>query len=217
MPEHVMLESSMLLHRDSANYLLALVRSKVSLEVAVSETLLKVAIDNPGALDHLARFLEIPSESIVDRASLGRLAREISNVVQPYRARDGLGKSFGAESKLFRDALTQFSQDDLIAQILFEEWHFMVSQSWIFAKSRRAFDAMVEAGATAVQMSKKGFDRLVRRTLKKKPDELLTSVDVVRAAAKWIAVGGGAALGIAGPIAGAIGSTASGLFFVFDP
>jgi hypothetical protein len=216
MPDHVMLESSMLLHRDSANYLLALARSRVSLEAAVSGTLLRVATEDPGALGHLSRFLELPAGSIMDPTSLGRLAREIRPILQPYQPQEGRDV-LSDEFKLVHDGLAEFSQDGLIAQILFEEWHFMVSQSWIFAKSRRAFDAMVEAGGTAVQMSRKAFDRLIRRTLKRKPDAPLTSADIVRAAAKWIAVGGGAALGIAGPIAGAIGSTASGLFFLVDP
>jgi hypothetical protein len=76
---------------------------------------------------------------------------------------------------------------------------------------------MVEAGGKAIQVSQRFFDLLVRHALKKKPDEPLTPSNRVRAAAKWIAVGGPAILGVIEPISGAVASATSGYFLLFDP
>jgi hypothetical protein len=48
-------------------------------------------------------------------------------------------------------------------------------------------------------------------------DEPLTPSNRVRAAAKWIAVGGPTILGVVQPILGAVASATSGYFLLFDP
>ncbi len=217
MPNGVMLEASMLLHRDSANYLLALARTSGSLDAGVSGALLDIASSKPESLARLARFLEIPSDALLDVASLEEFAQEISPKVQAYQMNQAAKAHSIREPELFRVTLEHFTKDGLIAQILYEEWHFMASQSWIFSKTRRAFDSMVEAGGTAIQMSHRAFDLLVRRTLKEKPNEPLTSCNRLRAAAKWIAVGGPAILSTIEPISAAIASASSGFFLLVDP
>jgi hypothetical protein len=206
----------MLLHRDSANYLLALART-TSLEAVVSATLLEIASSEP---ENLARrlgwILEIPQTS-VEPAVLGQLAQEIRRTKQGYRIPEEAKIWYDEGSKPFFDVLMEFTGDKLVAQILYEEWYFMTSESWLFSKTRRAFDAMVEAGGRAIQVSRRFFDMLVRRTLKKKADEPLTPSNRARAAAKWIAVGGPTILSVIEPISGAVASATSGWFLLVDP
>ena len=109
------------------------------------------------------------------------------------------------------------TRDELVAHILYEEWAFLTSQSWIFSKARKALDEMVEAGATAIHTSSGQFDRLVRKTLKKRQDEPLTPNERARAAAKWVAVGGPSVWSVFEPISGAALSAAGGYFLLCDP
>ena len=216
MPDGAMLEASMLLHRDSASYLLALARTN-SLEAVVSDTLLELASSEPEDLARrLGPILEIPSIA-VNPALVRQLAQEIRQTTQGYRIPEEPKIWYDGGSRLFNDALEEFTGDNLVARILYEEWYFMMSESWLFSKTRRAFDAMVEAGGTAVQVSQRFFDLLVRHTLKKKPDEPLTPSNRVRAVTKWIAVGGPTILGVIEPISGAVASATSGYFLLVDP
>jgi hypothetical protein len=217
MPNEVMLETSLLLHRDSANYLLALVRTTGTLEAVVSERLLEVASSEPNVLIRLAPVLEISREATVDAAVLRQLAQEMRQAVQTYRIPENPNTWYDGGSRPFTDALEEFTQDSLLTQILYEEWYFMVTESWLFSKTRRAFDAMVHAGGTAIQLSQRSFDLLVRRTLKKAPNEPLTPSNRVKAAAKWIAVGGPAILSAIEPVSAAIASATSGYFLLVDP
>jgi hypothetical protein len=216
MPDRAMIEASMLLHRDSANYLLALARTK-SLDVVVSGRLLDAATAEPESLvSRLAPRLDIPP-SLLDLAVIRQLAQELREVVETYRVSSDSPTWYDGGARLFRNVLLEFTGDELAAEILYEEWLFLSSDSWLFSKTRRAFEAMIEAGGTAIQMSRRGFDQVVRRTLKKTDGEPLTPGNRVRAAAKWIAVGGPPIMGIIEPISAAIASSASGYFLLVDP
>jgi hypothetical protein len=187
------------------------------LEAVVSGTLLDVAISEPAILRRLAPFLEIPRDAALGVSVLRQLAQEIRPAVQTYRIPEALNIRHDGGPRLVLDTLVEFTRNPLLAQILHEEWYFLVSESWLFSKTRRAFDAMVEAGGTAIQMSQRSFDRVVRRTLKKKPNEPLTPTNRARAAAKWIAVGGPALLSVIEPISAAIASATGGYFLLIDP
>lgn len=218
MADRVMLEASMLLHHDSANYLLALARAG-PLDVVVSERLVEIAGSEPESLARrLAPRLDIPP-SAVDLATTRALARELPQAVETYRLPPEQERPlwYDGGARFFYDVLQEWTRDELAAQILFEEWHFLTAESWLFSKTRQAFDGMVEAGGTAIHMSGKLFDRVVRTTLKKGPDDPLTPGNRVRAAAKWIAVGGPAILGVVEPISGAVSTAASGYFLLVDP
>jgi hypothetical protein len=101
--------------------------------------------------------------------------------------------------------------------LVFEEWYFMTSESWIFSKTRKAFDAMVEVGGSALQLTSRVFDRVVRRTLRKGENEPQTPGKRVKALAKWVAVGGPAILNLVEPISAAVATAASGYFILLDP
>jgi hypothetical protein len=140
----------------------------------VSATLLEAAISEPEALlRRLAPTLEI-TQGAVDLAVVKQLVQEIRPTIQVFRIPEEPNTWYDGTARPFKDALVEFTGDELVAQIVYEEWYFLVSESWVFSKTRRAFDAMVEAGGTAIQMSQRVFDRVVRRQLKKEPDEPLT-------------------------------------------
>lgn len=213
MSEKVMLEASMLLHRDSANYLLAIV-GVGPLDVVVSERVLEiVGFEAESTVFRLASRLGISPQD-VDLRIVRQLARELRHTVPTYRS-----DTYSDDDISWRSYrhLFDWTHDELVTHIILEEFQFLVSESWIFSKTRQAFDAMVEAGGNAIQMSRRGFDRAVRRTLKKGSDEPLSSGSRVKAAAKWIAVGGPAIIGVVEPISGAVASAAAGYFLLVDP
>lgn len=80
-----------------------------------------------------------------------------------------------------------------LIQILIDEWAFLTGESWIIAKARNTFDAFKKFGAVAIEFSEEALNKAVRLTLKKSQREVLTRADILRASAKWIAVGGSAA------------------------
>jgi hypothetical protein len=219
MADRAMLESSMLLHRDSANYLLALARTG-PLGVVVSERVLEMMADSEsdGVVRRLAAQLDIPPNA-VDFTVVRQLARELREVVETYRLPPESERFtwHDGDARLFQRALMDSTQDEVVAQIIFDEWYFLTFESWLFSKTRRAFDKMVEAGATAIHVSGRQFDRVVRGTLKKGPDEPLTPGNRVRAAAKWIAASGPPILSLFEPISGAGLSAAGSSFLLMDP
>jgi hypothetical protein len=216
MPDRAMIEASMLLHRDSANYLLALART-TSLDVVVSGRLLDAVTSEPeSAVSRLAPRLDVPP-FLLDLAVTKQLANELRDSVETYRVSSDSPTWYDGGARFFRDVLVEFTGDELTSEILYEEWLFLSSDSWLFSKTRRAFEAMIEAGGTAFEMSRRAFDQLVRKTLKKANGEPLTPGNRVRAAAKWIAVGGPPIIGVIEPISAAIASGASGYFLLVDP
>ena len=62
-----------------------------------------------------------------------------------------------------------------------------------------------------------GSDHVVRRTIRKDAHHKNSLNDRVRAIAKWVAVGGGAAAGIIGPVVGALDAATGGMFLLCDP
>jgi hypothetical protein len=106
---------------------------------------------------------------------------------------------------------------DLLPQVILEEWVFLQEESWISARIRAAFDKMIEAGGTCVELGQNAFDKVVRKTLKRDNDEELDRYDRMRAIGKWLAAGGVPALSLANPLAGALAGVGAGLFLLVDP
>jgi len=111
------------------------------------------------------------------------------------------------------------TRDRIIRDILLEEWSFLVGQSWVAARTKKTFTAFRRAGAVVVDFSGQKFDGIVARTLRH--DRLpvpttLTHLDRVRAAAKWIAVGGSPVAGFMDPIIAVVASAGAGVFLLFD-
>jgi len=116
------------------------------------------------------------------------------------------------ESRFWREYL-----DEHTLNILFEEWVFLQEYSMIVSRIKRTFNKFIDAGAVCLQFGRKTFEILVRKTLKKRDDELITNVDKLRAFGKWIAVGGPATLSFFNPTVSAFGSLIGGYFLLFDP
>ncbi len=102
-------------------------------------------------------------------------------------------------------------------EILFEEWIFLHGQSWIVSKIRKQFDLFIQAGSVCLEHGRWTLDPMVRLTVKKPHDELLTRVDYLRAMAKWVAVGGPTALGYIKSGLFPMSSVYGGYFLLFDP
>jgi len=218
MTDRILLESSLLLHRDTVNYLLGLLRTG-PLDVVVSARFLEVALSGTDKLVRgLCKTLDIPPRA-VDIASVRTLASELHDKIDVYHIPTKQNPPLGYDGggSLFYDALVEWTKDETTAQVLFEEWYFLNSESWIFSKTRQAFDAMVEAGGKAIHVSSKVFDEIVRKTLKIEPNEALPSGNRVRTAAKWVAVGGPAIFSVVEPISAALSSAAGGFFLLVDP
>ncbi len=217
MADRVMLEASMLLDRDSTNYVRG-VSAAGSLNVVVSARLLEIAASEPQFLaERVSSYLGIRRRD-VDLTFVRQLSDSGWRGVEPYRIPQDIRKSsFDGELRFFREFLFERVRDDLIAEILFEEWIFLTSNSWLFSKTHKAFEAMAEAGGTVVHVSQRVFQQVIRRTLKKGADEPLTPCDSVRAAAKWVAVGGAPVVTLLNPLAGALSSAVTSCILLMDP
>ena len=91
-------------------------------------------------------------------------------------------------------------------EIVIEEWKCLTTHSWLFAKTDAIYDRMIDAGADAMYVTKekpeqaieyvtngvkdvghaivRGFERVGRRTLKKRSDHEVSRNDCVRTMAK---------------------------------
>jgi len=106
--------------------------------------------------------------------------------------------------------------DEDIMNILFEEWVFLNESSWIVSRIKQPFTKFMDISGSSIQFSKRATDLLIRKTLKKTDDELLSKVNRLRALGKWVAVGGPPVLSIIDPLF-SITSLPAGFFLLFDP
>jgi hypothetical protein len=118
---------------------------------------------------------------------------------------------------IFYENLLAETQNEVITEILFEEWIFLQEKSWIISRLKKPFVCFVKAGSASLELGKRALDRAVRKTLKKPAESIITNAERLRALAKWIAVGGSPVLTIFNPIVGAIGGVATGYFLLIDP
>jgi len=139
-------------------------------------------------------------------------------------------------SDSFAARVRKLAKDDLVSEVLGEEWTFLTSESWLASRIKRPFSAYVRAGAVAVEFGRHVFDQLIRegerlgdgarnvieaalrRTLKSdKIPGPLTPPQKFRAVCKWVAVGGSSASTLIQPLAGTLLTAASGFFLLLDP
>jgi hypothetical protein len=165
--------------------------------------------------DGVSRFFADSQEPLSAKDIMRRIQNEGVDFPKAYDP-----SSFRLKGTEFDMQLSEFVGDETVRQILIEEWEFLTSQSWIAAKSKRAFDAFLKGGAAAVEWGTNKFDYLAARTLKIKPEEIpdgLKPKQRLRAAAKWIVVGGSSASALLAPLAAAAGAAVAGYFMIFDP
>ncbi len=182
--DQVMIEASMFIHRDSFNQVRALANARALENVVVPHAFARFAGQDVRRLITRLRGYYSISPSSIDLRGVYDFLPGILEVVPTYRPPEDapLGPIY--------ENLLRITHDALIAQILFEEFSFLTSHSWLFAKVRRAYDDIVEVGCSAFQTSKAKFDTITRRLLNKSPTAALTPNDKLKAGAKWIAVGG---------------------------
>jgi len=126
----------------------------------------------------------------------------------------------GLVSGDMREELETLAPDLDVFEILSEEWLFLNSQSWLASRTRKAFSTFVRAGALAAEGGRKLFDEVAMRTLKLSPEIVpfgLTRGHRLRAASKWIAVGGASAVSLLPTGSGVLAGAAIGYFLLFDP
>lgn len=209
MSDEAMIESSMLIHRDSLHELLALANADALGNMVVSNALLRMAEDVDVLVHILGRHLEIPNR-LIDRAAIAEFVPVLWDSVRVYR-REG-----SSDHPMYRNLIYN-TGNEWVTQVFFEEWEFLTSHSWLFAKVRKALDDIVEAGSSAFHTSKEKFEQITRRLLNKEADAPLSPNDKAKAAAKWIAMGGGPVLSLFEPISGTAVNVMGSIFILSDP
>jgi hypothetical protein len=242
MAEEAMLDVSLIVDPQSLQELMkfAYKEKRALSNLRVSRTFVdRLLHENPDDGDiarQISRYFGVSPEDVV-LARVRELLRSsaFQNQVEPYRS-EGTDRSQDLRARL-REGIPE--EDAWAAEIMLEEWEFLITHSWLLAKTREIYDRVVDAGANAIYVTKerleqaiaavregaesaghsilRGSDRLVRKTLKKEPEHKVSPNDRVRTLAKWVAVGGGAAAGIINPVVGAIGAGTGGMFLLYDP
>jgi hypothetical protein len=141
--------------------------------------------------------------------------------VQPYTP-VGLAATEGNdEARLMHARLRDAMPDDPVyVHVLYEEWGFLTSESWIASRTKRTFQAFKRAGAIAVEFPREAFDAAARRTPHVVPANVqgpLTRNQRLRAVTKWVAAGGVIWAGLLNPILGMAAGSAAGIFALYDP
>jgi len=213
MKDKLMIDISMLLHRDSLNQLIALSNANMLGEFVISETFMNYFLEDNNfyRLRRLAPQIGVPLE-MVEPASLYEFLQILKNQdsVTYYRNQED------KEIRFYQN-LAALTGNELIARIFFDEYGFLISHSWLVSKSRKIYDTVIDAGAYSLQMSKHAFERVVRITLRKNNNDPLSPNDLIRAAGKWVAVSGGAVTNLITPAAGVVINLVTGMFLLYDP
>ncbi len=218
MKERIMIDASMVLHRDSLNQLIGLSKADALGQIVISDAFIRMIEAsfeddkrmNSPLFSILSRHFEI-EDYLMDQEAV----RDFLFSEKHARSIVRYTKENSYKHEVYQNLIHQ-TGNEWITQILFEEWEFLTTHSWLIAKLRTAFDKMVEAGGTAVYISRQAFETAVRRTIKK-PEGELSPNDKLRATAKWVAVGGSVLAGVVTPLPGAVLSAASGFFLLCDP
>ena len=79
----------------------------------------------------------------------------------------------------------QTSHPGLVGQILFEEWVFLQSHSWIASRTKRVFSTFIREGAVAIEAGRRSYDQAAARAQVELP-QLVTRHGVKRMA-RWFA------------------------------
>lgn len=138
---------------------------------------------------------------------------EKENLIRKFEITQDQKEKFGS----FYESLLSNTENDILAEILFEEWIFLQERSWIISRIKKPFNYFIKSGTIGIELGRKTLDLAVKRTLKKDDTNIVTNADKLRAFAKWIAVGGQSVLPLVNPIAAVLGSAATGYFLLVDP
>jgi hypothetical protein len=117
------------------------------------------------------------------------------------------------EYESFYGALGEAVNQQVVQDILFDEWFFLTHDSWLLSRIKAPFQAMVKASEMGIEL----LNPIVRQTLKEDSAYVLSTIDRLRALSKWIAVGGPPVAWLLNPIAGALASGVAGGFLLIDP
>jgi len=210
MSDMAMIESSMILHKDSLYQLMDEDSNGGYENLVISDALFRMSEDIEMMISILGRHLEI-SEDLIDRDAITHFMRNVAGERIPRHINQN-----SYEHEIYQN-LIENTGNEWITQIFFEEWEFLTTNSWLFSKTRKAIDDIVEAGANAYQTSKLKFEQMTRKLLNKEPGETLSPNDKVKAGAKWVAMGGGPVLALFEPISGTALTTTGSIFILSDP
>jgi uncharacterized LabA/DUF88 family protein len=109
------------------------------------------------------------------------------------------------------------TRNEVISDILFEEWVFLQEKSWVISRLKKPFNYFIKANAASIEFGKKTLDLAMRRTLKKGDKDIITNVQRLRAFGKWVAVAGPPVLALVNPIVAVMGGITGNIFLLFDP
>lgn len=241
MSEQAMLDVSLIAHRSSLKRLVKLADQEGALaglrvSAALISRLSYEALDRADIERQIHGYFGVPRRMIDIRMMQELIGSpQFRNSVKPYQS------AGGARTQQFRSRLLEDvrERDAWAYEVVVEEWEFLRTHSWVFAKTRAIYDRLVNAGADAIYVTKekleqaiahvaegakdtghaiiRGSDKVVRRTLKKGAEHVVSPNDRVRTIAKWVAVGGGAASALINPVVGVLGVSAGGFFILYDP
>lgn len=159
-----------------------------------------------------------------DPGMLRELAMDAANVVKPFEVNRDSSEIHAWIAEGLRAELTdqRGHVNPAVLNILFEEWVFLNTESWIVSRTKNTFNRFIAAGSACLELGQRQFDRIVRATLHKKERDIIAKIDVLKAVAKWVAVGGPACLSslLVETLGGwplALISVSGGLFLLYDP
>jgi hypothetical protein len=110
--------------------------------------------------------------------------------------------------------------NEILAAVLTEELFFLHSHSWIASRTKRTFTTFKRAGDSVFEFGRESLDKVVGRTLKLPGVEVpgaIAASQRLRAATKWVAVGGPPVAALINPMLGMVAGAAGGFFLLFDP
>lgn len=222
MSDHVMMDASIILSRHHLDHLRKTVPDIYDEQFFVSDAFVRLIESTEASpetedavFQMLSQFFEIRPEHI-DREAIREFLRSNAFANNGVRyVRDG-----SSEHETYQ-GLLRLTGNEWITQILFEEWEFLTTRSWLVAAVYRPFGNFIEAGGHALLVSKTKLESLLdsaaAKVLKKPAGAPLSGRDKLRAIGKWVAVGGSAAAGLVTPLVGAAVALAAGIFLLYDP
>jgi hypothetical protein len=237
MAERAMLDVSMLAHRGTLQRIFRLARQKPEAlaGLCISQAFFALVEKRGGSdrdlIKRISRYFMLPP-SMIDL----KLMRAFFKT----RGFKYLEKYSSEREKIRSEyQVGQVIEDSEIARVVMEEWQFLMTHSWLFAKTRAIYEHIINAGGKAIYTTKQKLgkaiestkqaaqgaikstqeiaDRLINRTLKKPAGNELSPNDRVCAMGKWIAVGGAGATSLMLPLLGAAVGVAAGMFLLYDP
>ena len=213
MPDLLMLDPSLFMSRDSFKIVVEGLGNGELKNVRIPSSFAS-ALTKRELTKTVSRFFSDSQKSLSSREIISGLRAGKVELPESY-----VNSSEWRKTK-FETQLFEAVEDTIARQILMEEWDFLTSQSWIAAKTRKAYDAFLKGGAAALEWGGNKFDYLAAKTLKIPPSSIpdgLKPKQRLRAAAKWIAVGGASASVFLIPPAAFATTAITGYFCIFDP